>query len=323
MGFKITLNYDKAVLSSPRITAGDITEKGMINDSVGVSTEGTVDIVWNTTENVCGDGTLVTLSFTVDKPENTVIKINYSQPDTFNEAWEDVELKCSDISVVFYANAIEEGTKESSLSGQPSGQPSCEEIKNAVDIALGETDKDSIDKISEEEKTDFVNRVNGIISRLTGGTDKQFENIDCIKEAYNNAVSEVFINNTMNALDSNKIDSAINNSLASVGAESIEQIPSEKIQEFVHAVEIGIAQYAPDVEIISDKLTADESIKVIQQLKAENDEAATSGKKVPELQTENITATHKILIGAVIFVAAAVTGVAVLFIKRKKNKEAN
>lgn len=318
MGFKITAEYDKSVLTSPKVTAGNITKNGIMNDSIGVSSEGRIDVVWSGTQNETADGTLFVISFKAVKAEDTVIKLSYSQPDTFNEAWEDVELKCSDTAVVFSA---EEPEKETVTSiNQLSSPPNGEEIKNAVDVVLGETDKGYLDEIPEEEKADFVDRTNEILGQFTGKTEKLFESFDEIKESYNNAVADKYVDDTLSAVDSDKIDSAIKDSLASVGAESIDKIPAEKKDEFIQKVENNLSQYAPDVDTISGKLTADDALEAIEQLQGKNEESATQGKKVPEPQKKSNTVTV-ITVTAAVIAAAMLISVAVVYMKRKKNKE--
>lgn len=321
MGFKITAEYDETVLASPKITTGEITQNGMMDDSIGISPDGTFDVVWSGTQNVATDGTLFIISFKALKAEDTQIKLSYSQTDTFNEAWEDVELKCSDISVKFSSDATITEQETVASTGYSSTPLNSEEIKNAVDIVLDEAEKEYIDEISAEEKEDFVDRTNEVLSQLTGKQDKPFESVEEIKDAYNNAVMDKYVDGTLSSVDSDKIDAAINNALDSVYAESIEQILAEKKDEFVQNVEKGIAQYAPDVDTISDKLTADEAIEAIKQLQSENAEAATDGKKVPEPLAKNNTATI-ITVVAAIFVAAVIMVVTFIHMKRKKNKEA-
>ncbi len=322
MGFKITVTYDKSVLSSPKVTKGNLTENGMINDSVGVKPDGTFDVVWSGTQNAAGDGILMIMSFMAVEAKNTQIKLSYSQPDTFNEEWEDVELKCSDIMLTFSSDEeVTESDTSLDTTNSTTSPPSNEEIKNAVDIVLGETDKGNINEIPEEEKDDFVDRTNKILNQLTGNTNKPFESVDEIKESYNDAVAEEFVDDTKDAVDSDKIDASINDALDYVGAESIEQISEEKKAEFVQKIESSIAQYAPDVDTISDKLTADEAVEAIKQLQIENAEAATEGMKVPEPQVKNNTVTVVTVVAAIL-IAAIVIAVAVVNRKRKKNEEA-
>ncbi len=315
MGFKITVSYDKTVLGSPKITSGDITHSGMINDSIGVTPEGKFDIVWSGIQNETADGTLFVISFKSVKAEDTKIRLSYSQPDTFNEAWEDVELKCSDISVEFADEIAEKETVTS--ANQPSAPPDSEEIKNAVDIVLGETGNHNIDNIPLEETDEFIDRTNDILGQLTGNPTKPFESIDEIRDVYNEAIADEFIEDAKLSVDSDKIETVIKNSLEAADAESIEQIPDEKKVEFVQTFENSIVQYAPDIDTISDKLTADEAVKVIQQLQNENDVAATEGVKLPEPSAKISTATIIVVVIVVGLIVAIIT-VASIYSRRKK-----
>lgn len=319
MGFKITVKYDEAVLASPKISTGEIAQNGMMNDSIGISSGGTFDVVWSGTQNVTTDGTLFIIGFKALKAEDTQIKLGYSQPDTFNEAWEDVELKCSEISVKFSSDSTVNDQKTEASTSHSSAPPDSEEIKNAVDIVLDETDKKSICDISEEEKADFISRTNEVLNQLTERINKPFESVDEIEDAYSNAVEDEYVEDTLSSVDSDKIDSAINNALDSVGAKSVEQIPEEKKEEFVQRFESGIALYAPDVDSISDKLNVDESLEAIKKLKAENGKAATSGKKVPEAQTE--TAMIIILVAVALAVTAIITLIVVYKNTRKIRRQ--
>ena len=102
MGFKITVTYDPEILSFPVVSRGIVTETGMLNDSVGVTPDGTIDIVWTSDSAVEKDGTLFVLSFNVDDVTvaNTEISLSYSQPDTFDEEYEDVVFDCKKINNV-------------------------------------------------------------------------------------------------------------------------------------------------------------------------------------------------------------------------------
>ncbi|MBQ3006734.1 MAG: hypothetical protein IJD78_04140 [Clostridia bacterium] len=323
MGFKITVEYDKAVLTSPTVSRGKLTGNGMINDSIGVTEDGTFDVVWSDTQNVVGDGILMILSFKVLEAKDIQIKLSYSQPDTFNESWEDIELKCSDITINCTADEeVTESDTPIDATNLTVTLPSSEEIKDAVDIVLGETEKGHIDEISEEEKESFVDRTNEILYQLTGGTKKPFESVDEIKDAYNDAVADGFVDNAKDAVDSDKIESAIKDSLKSIGAESIDIILEEKKEEFVQKVENNLAQYAPDVDPISDKLSADEAVEAIKQLQNENSEEATQGEKVPVTNDDGKDYPIFLIIALAIVVAAITTIIVVYIYKKKKLKEA-
>lgn len=321
MGFKITVTYDKSVFTSPTVSSGSITKAGMLNNSIGVSADGTFDVVWSGTENAVGDGTLMILGFkaadTADK--ETKIGLSFSQPDTFNEAWEDVDLKCSEITV----NIVSEKTKaETSEASQveTAQNPGSEDIKNAVEIVLDETEKGGIKDVGESEQQDFVGRVNEILGQLSGNGG-YFNDMEDVENAYSDAVEDEFVEKTLEATDSDKIDLAIDEALSSAGVEKLEDLPEEKKAEFVQSVEKKLSEYAPDIETVSDKLTDEKAFEAIKQLRDKNESAATQGKKVPAPQAKNKTVT--VIAVAAAAAAAVITAVAVIYIKHKqKNEEA-
>lgn len=319
MGFKINVTYDKSVLSSPTVTGGSVTKDGLLNDSIGVSPDGTFDVVWSGTENAVGDGTLMILGFkaayTADK--ETKIGLSFSQPDTFNEAWEDVELKCSEITVNIVSEKPEIST---TLPGETVKNPGSEDIKNAVEIVLDETEKGGIKDVGESEQEDFVGRVNEILGQLSGNGG-YFTGMEDVENAYSDAVADEFVENTLEATDSDKIDSAIDEALSTVGVKKIEDVPVEKKSEFVRSVENNLSEYAPDFETVSDKLTDEEAFETVKRLQSENESTATQGKKVPEPH-EKYKLTVIIIIAAAVVATSALTVIAVIYIKRKaKNEE--
>ena len=321
MGFKITVTYDKSVFTSPTVSSGSITKAGMLNNSIGVSADGTFDVVWSGTENAVGDGTLMILGFkaadTADK--ETKIGLSFSQPDTFNEAWEDVELKCSEITVNIVSEKTKAETSEASQA-ETAQNPGSEDIKNAVEIVLDETEKGGIKDVGESEQQDFVGRVNEILGQLSGNGG-YFNDMEDVENAYSDAVEDEFVEKTLEATDSDKIDFAIDEALSSAGVEKLEDVPEEKKAEFVQSVEKKLSEYAPDIETVSDKLTDEEAFEAIKQLRDKNESAATQGKKVPAPQAKNKTVT--VIAVAAAAVAAVITAVAVIYIKHKqKNEEA-
>lgn len=327
MGFKITVNYDKSVLSSPKVIAGEITQNGMMNDSVGATPEGIIDVVWSGTQNVTGDGTLFVISFTALKTAETKVTFSYSQPDTFNEAWEDVELNLTDVTVRITNEKVTVNEEPISHSvnqteGRVTAKPNTEQIKDAVEIVLNEEQKENISDIPEEERQEFVDRVNEVIGSLNGTNEEPFENPDLLEGEYKEAVKEEFVDDVLASFDGDKIEQAVNDSLEAVGSETVEQIPEEKKSEFVQKVEENLRQHAPDLDTVSDKLSDDEAVELIGKLQISNAEAVTQGMKLPEQQKESDnTATVIIVVATIAF--AAITTIIVVYIKKKsKNEEA-
>lgn len=313
MGFKINVKYDASVLSSPLVHRGKITNQGLFNDSIGVSDEGSFDVLWSNTENFLGDGTLFLLSFKINetKADKTVIKLSYSQPDTFNEAWEDVTLDLKEIEV----NIVSEPLSEKSSEGyKEDAGVDTEDIKSAVEIALGESEKNNTNGMNDSEKTQLVDRTNEIIFQLSGSKNA-FSDFDSLNSAYRDSVKQEYVNEILSAVDSDKIDSAINSALDRFGKETIEELEPDEKGEFAKLVENELKLIAGDVDAVSDKLSDYEAAEAIKQLQEENSEAATQGIKLPEVkQNDN---TVKIIIFAST-TAVVIIIVATVLYKQKK-----
>lgn len=314
MGFKINVEYDTSVLNSPLVHKGKITEQGMLNDSIGVSDEGSFDILWSNTENALGDGTIFLLSFKVNETNDkkTVIKLNYSQPDTFNEAWEDVTLDLNRIEVDIVSELpteihSEETTKIEANDG--------EYIKSAVEIALGEMNKNNLGALDDDEKTQLVDRTNEIIVQLGGNSDS-FSDFDSLNDAYCDSVEQEYVKDTLSAVDSDKIDSAINSALDRFDKETIEELAPDEKSEFAKLVENELKLIAGDVDTISDKLSAEDALAAIGRLQRENEESVTYGKKVPEpkAKTNTVVTVITVACSATVILAVLFT---VLYRKKK------
>ena len=297
MGFKLIVKYDGGVLQPQTVTRGTVTQSGMINDSIGAGESGTLLIVWSDTDAVQEDGTLAVLTFKANKRTDTTLNVSYSQADTFDGDFNDVTLDCKHVEIRFGS----EVTTTMPVTKQPDNR----DIIAAVDSA--------------ENKTD-VSAVNESIKRLTG-TEELYSTPEEVQSAYSAAVSENFVETALLAVDSEQIDTAIQNALQEVGVETVDALPTEKQTEFVQAVETALQAEVPDVPTISDSLPPDEAVQVIETLQRQSKEAASSGIPVPELGTKN-TSSRTILfccIGATVLIVTA----AVLFwvYRGKKHKE--
>lgn len=101
MGYRLDFKYDTSLLQPISATCGaDFSSGGQFNDSIGVK-NGEFKVIWNNVDEKYANGILLNLKFKVltDEKIKTAIVMNYSQPDTFNEKYEDVVFNCKDISV--------------------------------------------------------------------------------------------------------------------------------------------------------------------------------------------------------------------------------
>ncbi len=102
MGFRITFGYNPDILNLVSVKKGGIltSNTSTLTDSfTGVNT-GSVDALWNHTENITENGELLVLTFTVSSTTSFAtadISVDYTESDTFDENYSDVKLICNDI----------------------------------------------------------------------------------------------------------------------------------------------------------------------------------------------------------------------------------
>lgn len=101
MGYRLDFKYDINALQPVSTTCGsDFVNNGQFNDSIGVR-DGEFKVLWNNIDEKYNNGTLLTLNFKVLAKEktDTVISMTYSQPDTFNEKYQNVVFNCRNINI--------------------------------------------------------------------------------------------------------------------------------------------------------------------------------------------------------------------------------
>lgn len=102
MGFGLTVEYDDSILTPISVSRGEILTDGLMDNNISRAS-GSFKIVWNNTANLTKDGELLVLEFAVASNIDICvsdISFAYSQQDTYNEAWQDVELKIENTAVL-------------------------------------------------------------------------------------------------------------------------------------------------------------------------------------------------------------------------------
>lgn len=122
MGYKFTVAYDESVLKPESVAAGE-KFTGNFDDNIGNKAD-SYQVLWSGIENVTGICTLFVAKFQVLSEENqkTQLKVSYSQDDTFNEQYKDLELDIDEI----WINTTEvevSATPSVTPTIQPSGEP--------------------------------------------------------------------------------------------------------------------------------------------------------------------------------------------------------
>lgn len=129
MGFKICFRIDSDKVMISNIACGEAFTNGMFNYSL-TKDQNQADILWSGTENVNDDGNMFYVyvkqkeSFT----DEIVIHLSYSQEDTFNDNYEDVQLVCSDIDV----NTSETSESNNNLKSEVKNDNNIKEIEDSI-----------------------------------------------------------------------------------------------------------------------------------------------------------------------------------------------
>ena len=296
MGLKLIVTYDGAVLQPQAVTRGTVTQSGMIQDSIGVGEVGTLLIVWSDTDAVKADGTLAVLTFKAQQQNDTTLTVSYSQPDTFDGGFADVKLDCKPIEIVF--------------DGKTQTTPPVTKIPDSRDIQAA---VDSVD-----DKTD-VSAVNEAVARLTG-TENYYTTPQEVQSAYKAAVADNFVEAVLLAVDSDKIDAVIQNALQEIGAEAVESVPTDKQALFVQSVETALQEYATDLPMISDVMTAEEAVHAIETLQQQNEQVTKNSN--PVIKQEGKQNRKTVIwcgVGAAVVIAVAVC-IVFVFSGRKRRR---
>ena len=100
MGFRLRIHFDSTKVT-PVGTVRTGWNVGTLSNSIG-NKENEFDIVWNGTENCYQDGEAFAVEFSCleSSVSTSQFEIEYLQPDTFNETYEDVVLDCNNASVL-------------------------------------------------------------------------------------------------------------------------------------------------------------------------------------------------------------------------------
>ncbi len=101
MGFMLLLSYDSEIIEPVSVERGEALGAGYFNDSIGTAETDVLKIMWTGSENSYTNGLLFKVKFKVLKADFTSTKVSfdYSQPDTFNENYDDVELSFDDSNI--------------------------------------------------------------------------------------------------------------------------------------------------------------------------------------------------------------------------------
>lgn len=101
MGFSLTINYDPDVLTFKTLKKCELTKSGSFDYA---ETDGTIKLVWNSTDDITGNGALFELGFSSSEGDytSTDLSISYDSNDTFDSCWNEVIFNCESKTIREY-----------------------------------------------------------------------------------------------------------------------------------------------------------------------------------------------------------------------------
>lgn len=320
MGFKMTVEYPADKLDIKSVSRGEVTAKGNFNSNLGIN-DGRFDVLWNNTEEIKTDGTLFLISAQAktDIKKDTEIKLSFSQPDTFNEKYEDVAFDCKNI--VISAKYIETTTEETTTQNGETATKAPTPIDNsqiidAVDTTLEQNGYENLKDVEDTDK--FIKDFNNNLETITGSNEHNVDDFDTIKSMYNSAYEGEFITETTNNIDTDKINSAVKETLDEFKVKSIDELDDKDKVKFVQKVEEKLKEQNPDTPNISEDLETDSALDIIKKL------YDATNTETNEEQNQDNNHSDKIIIiiiSIVVLIIILVIAVAILKKKKLSNKD--
>lgn len=329
MGFKVNVSFESDELKIKGVSRGSVTAKGNFNTSYGVF-ESKFDVIWNNTTEVDANGTLFVLTLDTSNVTNDCeVKISFSQPDTFNEAYEDVVLQCAPIKIVAKAEAATEeatteavqgttsansettvGTSEGGEAIPETTQPTYDnsQIADSVNNALDNMGYDSIYDVPAEDREELVNSVNNNLNIILGTDHTYYTDFNDVFNTYEGYYSDGFVADAIMGADAPEIKDIIDSALKEVGADSIADVKDKG--KFIKLVETKIQGINPDAKAISEYISEDLAMQTITKLynTSQNTVDAfvnTPGESVEEGKNLRTDGLWIIALGPVLCITAA------------------
>ena len=185
MGMGLVFTYDAEVMQPLAVTKGEVFAKGTLNDSIGTSDEGTFRVMWSNTDSVSANGILFTVKFDVKdgaKPGTYTVKIANIEEDTFDESFDEIEIRCRDASVTIKEEGSEEELEQlkEDAKKELDGLADADEYDDVQKQKLKElldNAKEQIDNATDEEEiADLLASAREAIGKLpktSGGSEEE------------------------------------------------------------------------------------------------------------------------------------------------------
>ena len=314
MGFKITVEYPSDIIEIISVSRGSITSSGNFNTNLGTSAD-VFDVLWNNVEDITDDGTLFVIAATAKKQikDETIIRISFSQPDTFNESWEDVQLKCENIIILPFTaetqiTESEKTTTSATDSQAPTNKVDNSQIIDAVKLTLIQEGISIFSAIVDEEA--FLSAFEKNFGILTGNINSGIDSMDELQSAYKDAYKDKFVSETTGNLDATDIQNAVESALKDIGKTNIEDLSNEEKQIFVSKVENNLREKYDELPSISQDIDLEAAVEIIEDITEKNDEQTDDNDS-------NKKNTVKIVIIAVVLIVV-IAAIIIILLKKKK-----
>ena len=100
MGYKLTFSFNEEDIVPTSIINDNLLPAGFFDNNIGLKTN-SFDVLWNSVDESDSDGQIFHIDFEVltETIKNTELKVSYSKPDTYDENYEDVSLKCNKVII--------------------------------------------------------------------------------------------------------------------------------------------------------------------------------------------------------------------------------
>lgn len=315
MGFKMTVEYPVDKIDIKSVSRGEITAKGNFNTNFGIN-DGRFDVLWNNVDEIKIDGILFLISAQAktEIKKDTEIKLSFSQPDTFNEKYEDVAFDCKNIviSADYIEPTTEERTSDNNETATKAPTPlNNSQILDAVKITLEQNEYENLKDVKDKDK--FIKDFNKNLETITGSDEHNVTDFDTIKSMYNSAYEGEFITETTNNIDTDKIQSAVKEALDEFKIKSIDELDEKEKAEFVQKVEEKLKEQNPETPNISEDLETDAALDIIEKLYE-----STDTEENEQQNSENNHLNKVIIIVVISVVLVFLIAIVIIILKKKK-----
>ncbi|MGN0534032.1 MAG: cohesin domain-containing protein [Eubacterium sp.] len=336
MGFRITVRYPSSQLELTNISSGSITKDGLFNTTVTdyASVKGSFDVLWSSSSQVKGDGTLVMISFKIKNIASNgdySISFSYSQEDTFNESFKDVKLKCSPVTVTVNDGSVPIEITESQTAKDENNEPqttdkqidvSDDYLIDSVKSVLISFGVNDIDSLTENQQNTLLEFVNNRIESFSPNA-KKFDSFAELRVAYMNAIKNMAVDNVLQSTDGQVIIDTAEETLEKYNANSFSEIPDDKKKAAVDEAIGKLAESGADTSAFSNFNSYDNAAEALDEAvkKAEEQEQqSVTGERTENTDKNENNPSHKntIIIVAVSLLAALALIVLILVIRRRK-----